>query len=121
MKYVLKRERLSLSGAMKYLYEGYFIRRSGWTHGVIFTKVDYRRTMFSEAVFSEYDNIESLLKENPVLVPQFWYAIGTIRYKNTPEDAYAKDWQVVQCLSMTAKEEERVSGKLGGVKLVEIQ
>lgn len=78
-------------------------------------------TIFSEAVFSEYDNIESLLKENPVLVPQFWYAIGTIRYKNTPEDAYAKDWQVVQCLSMTTKEEERVSGKLGGVKLVEIQ
>ena len=120
MKYVIKKERLSLPGAMTYLYEGYFIRRSCWSHGVVFTKVDYWRTEIGGIVCSEYEDIEALLNKNPALVPQFWYTIGAVRYKGTPDDVLARDWQVVQCISMTPNEEKRMEGKIGGIKFTEL-
>lgn len=119
MKYVVIKEKMSLSGAMKYLYDGYFIRRSCWNNGsVIFTKEDYQRTQFAGLRHPEYDNIEAMLAENPASVPQFWFCLGSKNNKITPEDVYARDWVVVQCKSMTDNEAQRTKGKLGGIKKI---
>lgn len=109
---------MSLPGAMRFLYLGYFIRRSGWSYGsVLFTKEDYRRTEINGVRKPEYNNIDIMLEENPASVPQFWFALGDIRYGNTPEDIIAKDWQVVQCVSFLEVEQKRLDGKLGGIKM----
>lgn len=84
---------------------------------MLFTKEDYRRTEEKGVRKSEYNNIDIMLEENPVSIPQFWFTLGDTRYRNTPEDIYAKDWQVVQCVFSFDEEQKRLEGRLGGIKI----
>ncbi|WP_206077096.1 hypothetical protein, partial [Porphyromonas levii] len=52
---------------------------SKYTLGV---KLGYRRTEVNGVRKPEYNNIDIMLEENPASVPQFWFALGDIRYGN---------------------------------------
>lgn len=115
VKYRTVKERCNIHTASKEcISNGCFMRRKWWPFGkVLFMKEDYKITEWGNSYRGrDYQSVSPSTRT----YPYFWYIIGAAKsFVPSPDDILSTDWEVVQAISMTDGDKERMKGKIGGI------